>query len=100
MIGTLVKRGTMAYAGSGKNSRGTQIWIAFQDSSEHPASPLTQRNAAPTLSPTDARSRGAQLRSGHSRGKLRSPRWCRRTCTWWTRGTPGTYSTPPVPITQ
>jgi hypothetical protein len=43
MIGTLVKRGTMAYAGSGKNSRGTQIWIAFQDSSEHPASPLPRQ---------------------------------------------------------
>eukprot|EP00242_Pyramimonas_sp_CCMP2087_P006032 CAMPEP_0198225514 /NCGR_PEP_ID=MMETSP1445-20131203/101393_1 /TAXON_ID=36898 /ORGANISM="Pyramimonas sp., Strain CCMP2087" /LENGTH=198 /DNA_ID=CAMNT_0043905049 /DNA_START=234 /DNA_END=827 /DNA_ORIENTATION=- len=32
-IGTAVKRGTMAYAGSGKNSRSTQIWISFQPSS-------------------------------------------------------------------
>jgi cyclophilin family peptidyl-prolyl cis-trans isomerase len=39
MIGTLVKRGTLAYAGSGKNSRGTQIWIAFQDSSAPPPPP-------------------------------------------------------------
>mmetsp|Transcript_39332 Transcript_39332/g.85551 ORF Transcript_39332/g.85551 Transcript_39332/m.85551 type:complete len:233 (-) Transcript_39332:466-1164(-) len=31
-IGTPVKRGTMAYAGSGINSRSTQIWISFQPS--------------------------------------------------------------------
>jgi len=28
--GTLVKRGTMAYAGGGKDSRTTQVWIAFK----------------------------------------------------------------------
>uniref|UniRef100_A0A7S1T0Y9 peptidylprolyl isomerase n=1 Tax=Tetraselmis chuii TaxID=63592 RepID=A0A7S1T0Y9_9CHLO len=31
-IGTPVKRGTIAFAGSGQNSRTTQMWIAFQDS--------------------------------------------------------------------
>eukprot|EP00873_Tetraselmis_striata_P001216 jgi/Tetstr1/421480/TSEL_012428.t2 len=33
-IGIPVKRGTMAFAGGGKDSRTTQIWIAFSDS-EH-----------------------------------------------------------------
>lgn len=44
MIGTHVKRGTLAYAGSGKNSRGTQIWIAFQDSSTTPPPPFSTVN--------------------------------------------------------
>mmetsp|Transcript_27637 Transcript_27637/g.49315 ORF Transcript_27637/g.49315 Transcript_27637/m.49315 type:complete len:252 (-) Transcript_27637:125-880(-) len=31
-LGIPVKRGTMAFAGSGRNSRTTQVWISFKDS--------------------------------------------------------------------
>eukprot|EP00959_Pyramimonas_sp_CCMP1952_P276596 5781732-Pyramimonas_sp.AAC.1 len=40
-IGTPVRRGTMAYAGSGVNSRSTQIWISFQPSRKSSIHPPT-----------------------------------------------------------